>query len=67
LEIYHFPTAGGNARLRVSLRETKTTFEKDKNKPQKLGRFEIFFRGLIATFWHSRSHKIEFAVLGLLA
>ena len=45
----------------------KTTSEKDKNKPQKLGRFEIFFRGLIATFWHSRSHKIEFAVLGLLA
>ena len=28
----------------------KTTSEKDKNKPQKLGRFEIFFRGLIATF-----------------
>lgn len=45
----------------------KTTSEKDKNKPQKLGRFEIFFRGLIATFWHSRSHKIEFAVWGLLA
>jgi len=68
LEIYHFPTAGGNARLRVSLRETKKpTSEKDKNKPQSLGRFEIFFRGLIATFWHSRSHKIEFAVLGLLA
>jgi hypothetical protein len=32
-----------------------------------LGRFEIFFRGLIATFWQSRSHKIEFAVWGLLA
>ena len=45
LEIYHFPTAGGNARLRVSLRETKLTSEKDKNKPQKLGHFEIFFRG----------------------
>ena len=45
----------------------KTTSEKDKNKPQKLGRFEIFFRGLIATFWHSRSHKTESAVWGLLA
>ena len=45
----------------------KSTSEKDKNKPQSLGRFEIFFRGLIATFWHSRSHKIEVAVLGLLA
>ena len=45
----------------------KITSEKDKNKPQSLGRFEIFFRGLIATFWHSRSHKIEVAVLGLLA
>lgn len=66
--IYHFPTAVGNARLRVSLRETKNRpLKKDKNKPQKLGRFEIFFRGLVTTFWHSRSHKIEFAVLGLLA
>ena len=52
---------------RFSPRNKKTTSEKDKNKPQKLGRFEIFFRGLIATFWHSRSHKIEVAVLGLLA
>lgn len=52
---------------RFSPRNKKTASEKDKNKPQKLGRFEIFFRGLIATFWHSRSHKIEVAVLGLLA
>ncbi|WP_208092456.1 hypothetical protein, partial [Escherichia coli] len=52
---------------RFSPRNKKTTSEKDKNKPQKLGRFEIFFRGLVTTFWHSRSHKIEFAVLGLLA
>jgi len=30
---------------RFSPRNKKTTSEKDKNKPQKLGRFEIFFRG----------------------
>ena len=45
----------------------KTTSEKDKNKPQKLGSFEIFFRGLIATFGISDTHKTESAVLGLLA
>ena len=45
----------------------KTTSEKDKNKPQKLGHFEIFFRGLVATFGISDSHKTESAVWGLLA
>ncbi|POU12551.1 hypothetical protein C3420_16615 [Acinetobacter sp. ACNIH3] len=35
---------------RFSPRNKKPTSEKDKNKPQNLGRFEIFFRGLIATF-----------------
>ena len=45
----------------------KTTSEKDKNKPQKLVRFEVFFRGLIATFGISDTHKTESAVLGLLA
>jgi len=30
---------------RFSPRNKKTASEKDKNKPQKLGRFEIFFRG----------------------
>jgi len=46
---------------RFSPRNKKTTSEKDKNKPQKLGRFEIFSRGLIlvSTFliiWIYRIH-----------
>ena len=40
LEIYHFPTAGGNARLRVSLRETKKhPLKIPKISPKNLGRF----------------------------
>ena len=52
---------------RFSPRNKKPTSEKDKNKPQKLGHFEIFFRGLVATFGISDSHKTESAVWGLLA
>lgn len=43
LEIYHFPTAGGNARLRVSLRETKKRpLKKIKISPKSWGVLKSF-------------------------
>jgi len=47
LEIYHFPTAGGNARLRVSLRETKKhPLKIPKISPKNLGRFAGIIGGM---------------------
>ena len=43
LEIYHFPTAVGNARLRVSLRETKKrSLKKIKISPKSWGVLKSF-------------------------
>jgi len=43
LGIYHFPTAGGNARFRVSLRETKNRpLKKIKISPKSWGILKSF-------------------------
>jgi hypothetical protein len=44
LEIYHFPTAGGNARFRVSQRNKKPTSDKkfEKISPKSWGVLKSF-------------------------
>ncbi|WP_218947438.1 hypothetical protein, partial [Acinetobacter sp. YH16032] len=49
--IYHFPTAVGNARLRVSLRETKNRpLKKIKISPKSWGILKSFLEEILVRF-----------------